>query len=164
MSAYPPFPGTEAHFLRAQLARIAASTVLCPAGYFTANEEGGLDKAEDFTPPAPTDLGTAGAWAHRYPHLKKQGRLLLAREVSCLRLCSSSCCLLYNGRIIHTLKGQRLPQTIHVAGTVRGLLSLNEGCDQRQLICFPLFHLIILCRHACMHCSAQMQKLACTSA
>ncbi|DBA92418.1 hypothetical protein WJX77_007770 [Trebouxia sp. C0004] len=74
VSAYPPFPGTEAHFLRAQLARIAASTVLCPAGLFTANEEGGLDKAEDFTPPAPTDLGTAGAWAHRYPHLKKQGR------------------------------------------------------------------------------------------
>ncbi len=73
VSAYPPFPGTEAHFLRAQLARIAASTILCPAGYFTANEEGGLDKAEDFTPPAPTDLATAGAWAHRYPHLKKQG-------------------------------------------------------------------------------------------
>ncbi|KAL3148750.1 hypothetical protein ABBQ38_014161 [Trebouxia sp. C0009 RCD-2024] len=60
--------------LEAQLARIAASTVLCPAGYFTANEEGGLDKAEDFTPPAPTDLGTTAAWAHRYPHLKKQGR------------------------------------------------------------------------------------------
>ncbi|KAL3137432.1 hypothetical protein ABBQ32_006953 [Trebouxia sp. C0010 RCD-2024] len=74
VSAYPPFPGTEANFLRAQLARIAASTVLCPAGYFTANEEGGLDKAEDFTPPAPTDLGTTAAWAHRYPHLKKQGR------------------------------------------------------------------------------------------
>ncbi len=89
VSAYPPFPGTEAHFLRAQLARIAASTVLCPAGYFTANEEGGLDKAEDFTP-APTDLGTAGAWAHRYPHLKKQGRLLLAKDVPCLRLCVGS--------------------------------------------------------------------------
>ena len=73
MSAYPPFPGTEANFLRAQLARIAACTVLCPAGYFTANEEGGLDKAEDFTPPAPTDLATTAAWAHRYPHLKKQG-------------------------------------------------------------------------------------------
>ena len=74
VSAYPPFPGTEAKFLRAQLARIAASTVLCPAGYFTANEEGGLDKAEEFAPPAPTDYGTSGAWAHRYPHLKKQGQ------------------------------------------------------------------------------------------
>ena len=29
VSAYPPFPGTEANFLRAQLARIAASTVFC---------------------------------------------------------------------------------------------------------------------------------------
>lgn len=76
VSAYPPFPGTEANFLRAQLARIAASTVLCPAGYFTANEEGGLDKAEEFAPPAPTDYGTSGQWAHRYPHLKKQGELL----------------------------------------------------------------------------------------
>lgn len=87
VSAYPPFPGTEANFLRAQLARIAASTVLCPAGYFTANEEGGLDKAEDFTPAAPTDLGTAGAWAHRYPHLKKQGGLLLVHPLFHLQLC-----------------------------------------------------------------------------
>lgn len=82
MSAYPPFPGTEANFLRAQLARIAAGTVLCPAGYFTANEEGGLDKAEDFTPPAPTDLGTTAAWAHRYPHLKKQGTAATVAEDS----------------------------------------------------------------------------------
>lgn len=81
VSAYPPFPGTEAHFLRAQLARIAASTVLCPGGYFTANEEGGLDKAEEFAPPAPTDYATAAAWAHRYPHLKKQGQ-------SCAGCCS----------------------------------------------------------------------------
>ena len=64
--------------MRAQLARIAASTVLCPAGYFTANEEGGLDKAEEFIPPAATDLATMAAWAHRYPHLKKQGMACLS--------------------------------------------------------------------------------------
>lgn len=81
VSAYPPFPGNEASFLRAQLARIAATTVLSPAGYFVANESGGLDKAEEYTPVAATELGTAAAWAHRYPHVKKQGRcVVFAKE------------------------------------------------------------------------------------
>lgn len=39
MSAYPPFPGKEAEFLRAQIARIAHSTVLAPAGLFNYDEE-----------------------------------------------------------------------------------------------------------------------------
>ena len=43
--------------------------------YFSACclQSGGLDKAEEYTPVAATELGTAAAWAHRYPHIKKQG-------------------------------------------------------------------------------------------
>ncbi|KAK9828684.1 hypothetical protein WJX72_001516 [[Myrmecia] bisecta] len=77
VSAYPPFPGTEAHFLRAQIARIAATTVLCPVGYFNAGEEGALEKAEEFTPQPAAEMGSAASWSHRYPHLKKQGRCAL---------------------------------------------------------------------------------------
>lgn len=75
VSAYPPFPGVEAHFLRAQLARIAGSTVVCPAGYFTVGEEdGGLEKSEEFAAPAAADLAALEAWAHKTPHIKKQVR------------------------------------------------------------------------------------------
>ncbi|ORZ38699.1 radial spokehead-like protein-domain-containing protein, partial [Catenaria anguillulae PL171] len=39
--SYPPFPAglTEAHYLRAQIARITASTVVCPQGYYTFDPE-----------------------------------------------------------------------------------------------------------------------------
>ena len=37
--AYPPFPGTEKEYLRAQIARIAAATVLCPRGKYIVEEE-----------------------------------------------------------------------------------------------------------------------------
>jgi len=37
--AYPPFPGKEKEYLRAQIARIAAATVLSPAGKYAIEEE-----------------------------------------------------------------------------------------------------------------------------
>ena len=37
---YPPFPGKERHFLRAQIARISHATTLCPKGLYNAPEEG----------------------------------------------------------------------------------------------------------------------------
>ena len=36
---YPPFPGTEKNYLRAQVARITAGTQISPANYFTAGDE-----------------------------------------------------------------------------------------------------------------------------
>ncbi|CAM9447599.1 unnamed protein product, partial [Hapterophycus canaliculatus] len=36
---YPPFPGTEVHLLRAQIARITAGTCVSPAGFFEVDEE-----------------------------------------------------------------------------------------------------------------------------
>ena len=38
--SYPPFPGTEAALLRAQIARISAATQVSPIGFFTFDEEG----------------------------------------------------------------------------------------------------------------------------
>lgn len=44
IESYPEFPGNEVSYLRAQIARITAATVVCPAGYYqfdpeTADEE-----------------------------------------------------------------------------------------------------------------------------
>ena len=37
--SYPPFPGTEANYLRCQIARISAGTQISPLGYFQFDEE-----------------------------------------------------------------------------------------------------------------------------
>lgn len=39
VSTFPPFPWSESVFLRAQIARIAAATVLSPAGWFSEEEQ-----------------------------------------------------------------------------------------------------------------------------
>ena len=73
--------GKEDNYLRAQIARIACTTVCCPQGLFTADEEGTLEKNEEWEGLPGKEAATAGAWAHRYPLLKKQGRCALyARE------------------------------------------------------------------------------------
>lgn len=36
---YPPFLGKEAHYLRAQVARISATTHISPTGYYQFEEE-----------------------------------------------------------------------------------------------------------------------------
>ena len=43
--SYPQFNGTEANYLRAQIARISAGTHISPAGYYTF-EEGDEDEDE----------------------------------------------------------------------------------------------------------------------
>ncbi len=52
--------------LHAQIARIAATTVACPAGLFVANEDGGLDKAEEFSPLPAREMGASANWNHRW--------------------------------------------------------------------------------------------------
>ena len=37
--SYPPFPGLEAHYLRAQIARISAGSHVSPTGFFNFNED-----------------------------------------------------------------------------------------------------------------------------
>ena len=37
--SYPPFPGNESNYLRAQIARISATTHISPLGYYMFEEE-----------------------------------------------------------------------------------------------------------------------------
>jgi len=39
VASYPPFPGSEANYLRAQIARISAGTQISPAGFYLFDEE-----------------------------------------------------------------------------------------------------------------------------
>ena len=45
--SYPPFNGTEANYLRAQIARISAGTQISPIGFFRFDEENEGDGEED---------------------------------------------------------------------------------------------------------------------
>ena len=80
--SYPPFPGeTEAEYLRARIAYIAASTVLSPAGYFKTVEadpealppqpDNGIAFSGDWAPPATAadleGLLKIESWAKHYP-------------------------------------------------------------------------------------------------
>ena len=71
----PPFPGTERHLLRAQLARIQHSTELCPKGLYEIDEDSGDQKfAEEFALPKTEELKDLGVWAHSHPCILKSGR------------------------------------------------------------------------------------------
>ncbi|GLE05042.1 hypothetical protein PINS_up014026 [Pythium insidiosum] len=61
---HPPFPGTERHFLRAQIARIAAGTVIAPSGFFQVNEGGEIEAAEEQESRSAEQLADLGSWVH----------------------------------------------------------------------------------------------------
>eukprot|EP00794_Sanderia_malayensis_P018767 gene18767-20658_t len=44
---FPPFPGNEANYLRAQIARISAATHISPAGFYTFEEDEGEEDEEE---------------------------------------------------------------------------------------------------------------------
>ncbi|KAJ3370921.1 Radial spoke head protein 4 A [Allomyces arbusculus] len=84
IASYPLFPGTEAHYLRAQIARITAATVVCPLGYYTFDPES-ADEEHPETNTAiivnteyevlPNDaLLSLENWVHQIPHVLPQGR------------------------------------------------------------------------------------------
>lgn len=60
----PPFPGTERNFLRAQIARITASTAICPAGFFSVSDEGEVTVAEEIEPKSASELVEPASWVH----------------------------------------------------------------------------------------------------
>jgi len=74
VACYPAFPGAEAAYLRAQIARIAAATVVAPVGKFSYDEENSaLVPAED--PYAvPDSLPGLESWAKTYGAILKIGR------------------------------------------------------------------------------------------
>lgn len=51
---FPPFPGNETHYLRAQIARITATTQISPAGYFQHPEDEEEEQEEE------------GGWSQNY--------------------------------------------------------------------------------------------------
>lgn len=65
VSTYPLFPGNEANFLRAQIARIAASTVCAPSGLFAANDDGSLERSEEYAGFPGRELSQTANWVHR---------------------------------------------------------------------------------------------------
>lgn len=79
--AYPPFPGQEAAYLRALLARIVHATTLCPVGKYSLPEEGApgdplVDNSEgdEYSPAATAGLGSASGWCTRYLGVLDIGR------------------------------------------------------------------------------------------
>ena len=95
IKSYPAFNATEAHYLRCQIARISAATVVSPAGYYMPDPEeaeaegGGMFSLGHWCTKAsatiiinteyeglPNDqlLNTAN-WVHHVPYILPQGRI-----------------------------------------------------------------------------------------
>ncbi|XP_029285598.1 LOW QUALITY PROTEIN: radial spoke head protein 4 homolog A [Cottoperca gobio] len=83
--SYPPFPGNEANYLRAQIARISAGTQVSPQGFFQAGEEEGDEEDEaprdsyemnpDFEGVAVAEMAESlSTWVHHVQHILQQGR------------------------------------------------------------------------------------------
>ncbi|XP_040832434.1 radial spoke head protein 6 homolog A [Ochotona curzoniae] len=85
--SYPPFPGNEANYLRAQIARISAATHISPLGYYQFGEEEGDEEDEggagrdsfeenpDFEGIPVLELVDSMAnWVHHAQHILPQGR------------------------------------------------------------------------------------------
>uniref|UniRef100_A0A4W6BXJ4 Radial spoke head 6 homolog A n=1 Tax=Lates calcarifer TaxID=8187 RepID=A0A4W6BXJ4_LATCA len=85
VNSYPPFPGNEANYLRAQIARISAGTQVSPQGFFQAGEEEGDEEDEaprdsyevnpDFEGiPVAEMAESLSTWVHHVQHILQQGR------------------------------------------------------------------------------------------
>ena len=88
VNSYPPFPGNEANYLRAQIARISAGTQVSPRGFFQTAEDESEEEAEDAEEPQdsyevnPDFEGIPAAkmglslsnWVHHVKHILPQGR------------------------------------------------------------------------------------------
>jgi radial spoke head protein 4A len=86
VSSYPPFPGVEKNYLRAQIARISAGTQISPVGYFQFDEEeepeegdirDGYVENEEYEPLPVRELVDPGLenWVHHTLHILPQGRV-----------------------------------------------------------------------------------------
>ncbi|XP_017791939.1 PREDICTED: radial spoke head protein 6 homolog A [Habropoda laboriosa] len=88
---FPPFPGAEKNYLRAQIARISATTQVSPIGFFTfgggdeeeelmeeMEEVGVLTENVHYDPVPVKDLidPSMSNWCHHAPYILKQGRIV----------------------------------------------------------------------------------------
>ncbi|XP_076447335.1 uncharacterized protein LOC143284209 [Babylonia areolata] len=87
MTTYPPFPGTERNYLRAQIARISAATHVSPIGVFKFDDEGEEEEeTEGARDTVVVDLDFEGlslkelsdpnlmSWVHHSSYILPQGR------------------------------------------------------------------------------------------
>ncbi|XP_055056458.2 radial spoke head protein 4 homolog A [Misgurnus anguillicaudatus] len=81
--SYPPFPGNEANYLRAQIARISAGTHISPLGFYQLEENEGEDEGpQDTIEENPEFEGIhvnemtepLNLWVHHVQHILPQGR------------------------------------------------------------------------------------------
>lgn len=84
--SYPPFPGNEINYLRAQIARISAGTHVSPMGFYQFEEDEEEEEETegrndcvinvDFEPVSLRDLcdGSLQHWVHHVQHILPQGR------------------------------------------------------------------------------------------
>lgn len=81
--SYPPFPGNEANYLRAQIARISAGTQVSPQGFYQVLEEEGDEEDEvsqsNYEPnpdfegiPAAEMAESLSNWVHHVQHILLQ--------------------------------------------------------------------------------------------
>jgi radial spoke head protein 4A len=75
---YPPFPGLEKDYLRAQIARLVHGTTLCPNGKYCVNEEGEVEEVpkdeEGYVPLSNGAMGEPASWCHFYKGILGIGR------------------------------------------------------------------------------------------
>ncbi|XP_061440583.1 radial spoke head protein 6 homolog A-like isoform X2 [Rhineura floridana] len=85
--SYPPFPGNESNYLRAQIARISGATQISPLGFYQFGEEEGDEEEEggagrdsyeenpDFEPISVAELvESLSNWVHHIQNILMQGR------------------------------------------------------------------------------------------
>lgn len=80
---FPRFPWGEASYVRAQIARISASTLISPRGFYALDdevEEETLVEEEEFKGVHPLDLLQGENWSHHRAFLLRQGRTLPFEE------------------------------------------------------------------------------------
>lgn len=88
--SFPFFPGKEANYLRAQIARISAGTQVSPQGFFLAGEEEGEEGEEapinyevnpDFEGvPVPEMAESLSTWVHHVHHILQQVQVPLEHQ------------------------------------------------------------------------------------
>eukprot|EP00831_Metopus_contortus_P006052 TRINITY_DN12280_c0_g1_i4.p1 TRINITY_DN12280_c0_g1~~TRINITY_DN12280_c0_g1_i4.p1 ORF type:complete len:214 (-),score=57.82 TRINITY_DN12280_c0_g1_i4:151-792(-) len=76
VKSFPFFEGKEEALLRAQIARITASTVIVPMGIYKANEENPREIDLEEAPALPTfaELKGTDKWVHKSVNILKNGR------------------------------------------------------------------------------------------
>ena len=86
INSYPVFGGNEAQYLRCQIARISAATVISPSGYYIPDPEEAESDAAGNNPTiiinaeyeglSTEQLLITSNWVHHVPYLLPQGRIV----------------------------------------------------------------------------------------